>query len=580
MGKRNLPVGIEFYKKIIDEDYYYVDKTLMIKELIDRQSYVSLFTRPRRFGKTLALDMIKTFFEQELDDRGNKIDNSHYFDGMKIVLAGEKYMQNMGRYPVVFLSLKSAKQPDMTTAVWMIKKQIANEYIRHRYVLGSDAMLESEKELFQKIMALSDDDKLYADAIAFLSKCLAKYHGQKTIILIDEYDVPLENAYFAGFYKEMSDFLRSLMESSLKTNVDLKFAVITGCIVSANAEPLEEVALLHRKIEGSIFTGLNNLNVISIISDSFAEYFGFTQLEVSGLLEYYDLGDKTEEVRKWYDGYCFGKAEVYNPWSVTGFLNGIIADKVVYPRPYWANTSSNSIIKELIEKANDSVKAELEDLMSQKTITKPLREEITYEDIHSSSDNLWNFLLFTGYLKVAGSYFDGMQAYVTMTIPNMEIRYIYESHIMEWLKQRMKAADFSDMYDALLKGDAEGVEGAVKGCLKRCISFYNEKETFYHGFMIGVLANLGEYRLLSNRETGDGRADLILKPLDEQKPAVILELKYASDGRKLEEECDNALRQIEEKHYTDELAEDGCSGIIKYGICFYRKSCKVKCDRS
>lgn len=565
MEKKNLPIGIEFYKKIIDENYYYVDKTLMIKELLDRQSYVSLFTRPRRFGKTLALDMVKTFFEKELDEQGNVIDNSRFFEGMKIMSAGEKYTQDMGKYPVIFLSLKSAKQPDMATAVWMIKRQIANEYIRHKYVLTSEDLLESEKELFKKIAALSDDNKIYADAIAFLSRCLSKYHRQKTIILIDEYDVPLENAYFTGFYKEMTEFMRSLMESSFKTNADLKFAVITGCL---------------RVSKESIFTGLNNLNVISIISDSFAECFGFTQAEVSGLLAYYGLEDKTEEVRKWYDGYCFGKTEVYNPWSVTGYLNGIVVDKIGYPRPYWANTSSNSVIKDLIENAGDSVKAELEDLMSQKTISKPLHEEITYEDIHNSSDNLWNFLLFTGYLKAVDNHFDGMQAYITMAIPNMEVRYIYESHIMEWLKRRTKATDFTDLYHAVLTGNVKEVESAIGNYLKRSISFYDEKETFYHGFMIGVMGNIEEYRLLSNRETGNGRADIILKPLDDQRPAIIMELKYTSDSRKLEERCGKALQQIEEKKYADELAEDGYLNIIKYGICFCKKGCRVKCSKN
>ncbi len=317
--------------------------------------------------------MIKTFFEKELDQEGNEKDNRHFFTGMKIMSVGEKYIQNMGQYPVIFLSLKSAKQPDMDTAVWMLKKQISSEYIRHQYLMSSDLLLESEKELYKKIIALSDDNRIYADAVAFLSKCLARYHRQKVIILIDEYDVPLENAYFSGFNQEMTVFVRSLMESALKKNEDLKFAVITGCL---------------RVSKESFFTGLNNLNVISIVSDSFAEYFGFTQTEISELLSYYELEDKLEEVRKWYDGYLFGKTEVYNPWSVTGYLNGIIVDKIFYPKPYWANTSSNSIIKELIENSGDDVRAELEDLMSERTITKPIHEDITYEDINNSSDHL------------------------------------------------------------------------------------------------------------------------------------------------------------------------------------------------
>lgn len=563
MEKKNLPVGIEFYKKIIDEAYYYVDKTLMIKELLDRQSYVSLFTRPRRFGKTLALDMLKTFFEKELDEVGNVLDNRHYFDGMKIMSAGEKYISNMGQYPVIFLSLKSTKQADMATAVWMLKKQIAGEYIRHQYVLSSDHLMEPEKELYHKVISMTDDNRVYADAIAFLSKCLAKYHRQKVILLIDEYDVPLENAYFAGFYQEMTAFVRSVMESALKTNEDLKFAVITGCL---------------RVSRESIFTGLNNLNVISILSDSFAECFGFTRHEVADLLTYYEQEDKAEEVQEWYDGYLFGKTEVYNPWSVTSYLNGIIADKIEYPRPYWANTSSNGIIRELIENAGEVVRAELEDLMSQKAIVKPIHEDITYEDINSSSDNLWNFLLLTGYLKVVDSYFDGMQAHIMMAVPNREVRYIYERNIMEWLKKRSRMADFTDMYHAMLEGDADAFENLLRSFLKRSISFYDEKETFYHGFLIGVMNNLEGYRTLSNRETGDGRADLILKPFDEHDPAIIFELKYTKDSAKLDQKCGEALRQIKERSYADELAEDEYTSIIKYGICFCKKTCRVKCN--
>ena len=563
MEKKNLPVGIEFYKKIIDEAYYYVDKTLMIKELLDRQSYVSLFTRPRRFGKTLALDMLKTFFEKELDEVGNVLDNRRYFDGMKIMSAGEKYISNMGQYPVIFLSLKSTKQADMATAVWMLKKQIAGEYIRHQYVLSSDHLMEPEKELYHKVISMTDDNRVYADAIAFLSKCLAKYHRQKVILLIDEYDVPLENAYFAGFYQEMTVFVRSVMESALKTNEDLKFAVITGCL---------------RVSRESIFTGLNNLNVISILSDSFAECFGFTRHEVADLLTYYELEDKAEEVQEWYDGYLFGKTEVYNPWSVTSYLNGIIADKIEYPRPYWANTSSNGIIRELIENAGEVVRAELEDLMSQKAIVKPIHEDITYEDINSSSDNLWNFLLLTGYLKVVDSYFDGMQAHIMMAVPNREVRYIYERNIMEWLKKRSRMADFTDMYHAMLEGDADAFENLLRSFLKRSISFYDEKETFYHGFLIGVMNNLEGYRTLSNRETGDGRADLILKPFDEHDPAIIFELKYTKDSAKLDQKCGEALRQIKERSYADELAEDEYTSIIKYGICFCKKTCRVKCN--
>lgn len=564
MVKRNLPIGIEFYKKVIDDAYYYVDKTLMIKELLDKQSYVNLFTRPRRFGKTLALDMIRTFFEKEIDKEGKVIDNSHYFDGMKIMDAGPKYTQQMGQYPVIFLSLKSLKQNDKETAVWMLKKQIVSEYIRHRYILKTDALTELEKRLFNEIMSLSDDDKIYADAIAFLSKCLENYHNEKVIILIDEYDVPLENAYFAGFYDEMSALIRSLMESALKTNESLKFAVITGCL---------------RISKESIFTGLNNLNVISIMSNNYAECFGFTQSEVTQILKYYELEDKAEEVERWYDGYLFGQTHVYNPWSVISYLNGVIADKITYPRPYWANTSSNSIIRELIEKADDNAKAEIEDLMSGETLVKQIHEDITYDGIYSTQDNLWNFLFFTGYLKAVDTHFDGTKAYLTMAIPNMEVRYIYENSIMQWMNQRVKKMNLDKLHEAVLTGDCKAFQTIVSSQLKSNISYYDENESFYHGFIMGLMSSVEQYRTLSNRETGIGRADIILKPFDEQKPAVVMELKYARNTKQLEEGCDIALEQIRDKNYLDELIEDGCENIIEYGICFHKKTCRIKCNK-
>lgn len=558
-----IPIGVEFYQEMIEEEYYYIDKTLLIRDLLVNKNKVTVFTRPRRFGKTLAQSMLKAFFEKKILPDGTVADNSVYFQGKKIMEAGVEYTRHMGQYPVIFLSLKSAKQPTYEMAYENLTFEIRKEYDRHRYILENDNLTEEDKKIYQSILAMEAGNTIVARAIAFLSECLEKYHKHKVIILLDEYDVPLENAYFAGFYQEMTVFVRSVMESALKTNEDLKFAVITGCL---------------RVSRESIFTGLNNLNVISILSDSFAECFGFTRHEVADLLTYYELEDKAEEVQEWYDGYLFGKTEVYNPWSVTSYLNGIIADKIEYPRPYWANTSSNGIIRELIENAGEVVRAELEDLMSQKSIVKPIHEDITYEDINSSSDNLWNFLLLTGYLKAVDSYFDGMQAHIMMAVPNREVRYIYERNIMEWLKKRSRMADFTDMYHAMLEGDADAFENLLRSFLKRSISFYDEKETFYHGFLIGVMNNLEGYRTLSNRETGDGRADLILKPFDEHDPAIIFELKYTKDSAKLDQKCGEALRQIKERSYADELAEDEYNSIIKYGICFCKKNCRVKCN--
>ena len=340
--KKPLAIGVEDYRRIVDKPYYYVDKTLFIKDLIDKGGTVSLFTRPRRFGKTLALSMLKTFFEAEIDQKGNKINNSHYFNGMKIMNAGEAYTSHMGRYPVISLSLKSTKQPDYQMAYQCLIDEIVSAYEKHLYVLSSDALLPANKEKYQAIMELRASEADYATSLKFLSNCLKKYHGRNVIILLDEYDVPLENAYFRGFYDQMTDFIRSLFESALKTNDSLEFAVITGCL---------------RISKESIFTGLNNLQIISLLNNDYSEYFGFTQEEISDLLHYYSLEERQEELKKWYDGYRFGNTEVYNPWSVINYANDKVWSSALFPKPYWSNTSSNSIVRELIETADVSVNA-------------------------------------------------------------------------------------------------------------------------------------------------------------------------------------------------------------------------------
>ena len=384
MAWKRIPVGVEFYKQMIEKEYYYVDKTLLIKDLLDKGGTVNLFTRPRRFGKTLALTMLQTFFEEELDSEGQKKDNRPYFEGMKIMEAGERYTSHLGQHPVIFMSLKSAKQPTFEMAYSSLQGEIIREYTRHSYVLRSDKLEEHYKEDYRNLMYRNADAASYAKSLGFLCECLEKYHGKKTIILLDEYDVPLENSFFEGFYDQMIKFIRSLFESALKTNVSLELAVLTGCL---------------RISKESIFTGLNNLKVVSILNANYAEYFGFTQQEVEDMLEFYGIAERTEEVRQWYDGYLFGSTEVYNPWSMTNYVDDATSQSAVFPKPYWSNTSSNSIVKELVETADRQVKQEIEDLMAGGTIEKPIHEDVTYGDIHQSQDNLWNFLFFTGYLK-------------------------------------------------------------------------------------------------------------------------------------------------------------------------------------
>lgn len=559
--KKALAIGIEDYKSIIDKPYYYVDKTLMIKDLLDKGGAVNLFTRPRRFGKTLTLSMLKTYFETDTDVDGSVTDNGHYFDGMKIMNEGEEYTRHQGQYPVILLSLKSAKQPNFEMAYDCLKEQVSLEYKRHSYILDADCIFPEEKEKYREIMVQKGSDSAYATSLAFLSKCLQRYHQKKVIILIDEYDVPLENAYFRGFYDRMIDFVRSLFESALKTNDSLEFAVITGCL---------------RIGRESIFTGLNNLKIISVLDNSFAEYFGFIQPEVEKMLEYYEIENKTQEMRSWYDGYLFGETEVYNPWSVINYVDGIVNNGLRYPKPYWSNTSSNSIIRELVEGADTGVKKEIEELIAGGSIEKPVHEEITYADIHKSQDNLWNFLFFTGYLKKTRERMEERITYLTLAIPNEEVLYIYENTIREWFQHNIKQTDCSSFYRAIVNGNCEEIEAFVNRQLAGSISYFDNAENFYHGYFLGILSGLEGYEIDSNKEHGNGRPDIVLSPMNPKEPAVILEFKLAEKFTQMEAKCAAALEQIDRLHYDADLIDMGYRTILKYGVCFCRKNCMVR----
>lgn len=558
---RRIPIGIEFYKEMVQGRYYYVDKTLLIKEIFDSGAKVSLFTRPRRFGKTLAMTMLQAFFEDERDRFGEKIDNSHYFEGKKIAEYEEICSSHIGKYPVISLSLKSAKQPTFEMAYNVLIKNIRREYHRHQYVCESEVLPADEKELFQSIMEGRADSSEYATSLAFLSECLEKYHGRGTVILIDEYDVPLENSYFEGFYDRMIKFIRSLFESSLKTNKSLAFAVVTGCL---------------RISRESIFTGLNNLKIVSILSDDCAECFGFTPKEVGEMLACYGLENQREQVRKWYDGYLFGETEVYNPWSVINYVDDNKKKSEKFPKPYWSNTSSNSIVKELIEGADLITRTEIENLIEGETIEKPVHEDITYDDIHESQDNLWNFLFFTGYLKKAGERFEGDTIYLEMEIPNAEIRYIYRNSILSWFDKKIRKADMSPLIEALEQGDCEAVGEFLSEQLLDTISYFDYAENYYHGFLSGLLKAAGKYMVRSNRESGEGRADLLMYSPTVRGKVFILELKVAKEYSRMEEKCREALEQAKEKNYRAEFEKNGYKDITVYGICFYRKECMVK----
>ncbi len=556
-----IPIGVEFYKEMIDKGYYYVDKTLLIRDLLEQKNKVTLFTRPRRFGKTLAQTMLRTFFEEEIMPDGTVADNSKYFQGKKIMGVGEEYTKYLGQYPVIFMSLKSAKQPTFEMATEKLQETLVKEYKRHRYLLDSDNISEEDKERYHSILKMNVGLSAYATALQFLSECLEQYHGQKVIILLDEYDVPLENAYFNGFYDEMVSFIRSLFESALKTNDSLEFAVVTGCF---------------RISRESIFTGLNNLKVVSVLDEGYAEYFGFTHEEADNFLEVYGIPDRRDEVKEWYDGYLFGNTEVYNPWSVINYVYDIVHKNTEFPKPYWSNTSSNSIIRELIEKADDKTKQELEELIAGGTIEKPVHEDITYEDIYRSQDNLWNFLFFTGYLKTVEKSFREQQIYLSMTIPNDEILYVYKNKVREWFTQCVERQDLTGLIKAFENGGCEEASEIITTQLMETISFYDYREDYYHGFLAGLLKNSRGYVIKSNRESGLGRYDLVLKTRRILKgKVIILELKVADNVRRLEEGCKEALNQIEDKHYENDVLEEGYPSVLKYGICFYKKECMV-----
>ena len=570
---KKIGIGYENYKEFIDEDMYYIDKTMLIYDVIEKGGKVTLFTRPRRFGKTLALSMLRTFFELEYDYDGNVIDKKRYFEGKKIMNADDKILSMMGKYPVIKLSLKSAKQPDFIEAALQLRDEIVSEFDRHNYLKDSDNLSETENNLFKELLNPKKRNELredkdyreeigrYATALKTLSVCLKKHHNENVIILLDEYDVPLENAYYNGFYNEMVGFIRSLFESALKTNDALQFGVVTGCL---------------RISKESIFTGLNHLQINSVMDDSFSEGFGFTEEETEQMLIDYGLEANIPEVKEWYDGYLFGDKEIYNPWSVINYVKSIVLDKRKYARPFWANTSSNQIIKDMIWHADEEMKRELDILINGGTIEKQIHEDITYDDIHESEDNLWNFLFFTGYMKkVSERSEDNGDIYLTMKIPNTEIASIYRGQIRNWFEKQIKSEDRSILHKAVLDGDTDAIAGYVTKLLKKSISVFDSDESFYHGFFLSLLYGVPDYAPMSNREEGDGRPDIVLYPDNPTDPAIIFEMKKRKSFNEMEAGLKEAYDQIRDKKYEEGVLEDGYMGVKSYGICFCKKSCIV-----
>jgi hypothetical protein len=554
MKHKPLPIGVEDFKRLVDNGYYFVDKTLMIKELLENKGTVNLFTRPRRFGKTLNMSMLQRFFE------ATEKSNAYLFDGLKIA-AYPEYMAYQGQYPVISVSLKSMKQASYTNAFYMYKNLIAKEYEKHKIILESNQILDSEKEVFQNIMEQRADQNVYLNSIRTLSDILAKYYEKNVIILIDEYDVPLENAYHEGFYDDMTNLIRSCFESALKTNPSLEFAVLTGCL---------------RVSRESIFTGLNNLKTYSITKNKFSQYFGFTQEEMKGILQTFSLEQYAGTIAKWYDGYRFGLTEIYNPWSVLNCIDSYLQNDMVACEPYWSNTSSNRIVKRLIEESNERTKSMVEELINGTPIHTQIFEDVTYGTIDVNQDYIWSFLLFTGYLKIISCETVGDETYYDMVIPNVEIKSIYKNTIRSWFIDHINRDSRTDILESVIHADAEKLEDLLCTWLTNTISCFDEQENYYHGFVTGLVSGFNGYMVVSNRESGNGRFDLVVKQRSRWHHAAILEFKVVEKYNQMTKACEDALRQIEEKDYEASLRDEQYENIAKLGICFCQKRCRVK----
>ena len=560
--KKKLPIGIENFSEFFSEDFYYVDKTLFIKELLQNWGKVNLFTRPRRFGKTLNMSMLKCFFEIE----GDPV----LFEGLKIMQERDLCKKYMGKFPVISISLKSVGGLDFKAASAALKTVIGNEVIRFQFLKKSEKLSAEEKEAYVRLIKIGSgedgiyamSDKVAAASLQTLSQLLAKHYGQKVILLIDEYDVPLDKAFQGGYYDEMVNLIRSLFDNALKTNDNLYFAVLTGCL---------------RISKESIFTGLNNLNVMTISDPYFCDSFGFTEDEVTKLLDYYGLNRFHDTVRTWYDGYQFGNTSVYCPWDVIKYTQILLKDKEAEPENYWANTSGNDLIRNLLKKANQSTKNEVEQLINGGTITKIIRQELTYREVEDSIDNIWNVLYSTGYLTCRRR-IPGRQ--MELVLPNREVRELFIDLVKDWFEEMTQAnSDRINHFCAAFPAeDAATIQKMLGDYLWDSIRVRdtavrtNMKENFYHGMLLGLLRSQGNWLVKSNAETGEGYSDISIQT--PSRIGIVIEIKYAEDGN-LEAACAEALRQIEKKKYAEGLKRRAMGKIIKYGIAFWEKECMV-----
>ena len=553
-----LPVGIENFEEIRKLGFYYIDKTRLIEQLLQGWGKVTLFTRPRRFGKTLNMSMLRSFFEIGMD--------KSLFDGLYI--SGNKVLcdEHMGKYPVIFLSFKGVDGLDFTTARRMLCAILKDELDRHYYLKTSDVLTDEDRILFTKMLHGQDDN--IEDSIRMLSKLLYKHYGQKVVILIDEYDVPLDKAFQNGYYKEMVSLIRGLFGQALKTNEFLQFAVLTGCL---------------RVSKESIFTGLNNFEINSIVDIDHDEQFGFTDDEVMKLLSDYDRSERYPDVKEWYDGYHFGNADIYCPWDVINYVDDLVFDPQARPKSYWINSSGNELVKRFIDKADTTTRDEIEELIAGHAVKKRIRMDLTYDEVDNTIDNVWSVLFTTGYLTREGREMDGIYRLI---IPNKEVREVFVLQIREWFNRVVAndRASTEKINRGFLEGNVEDIQRELTHFLGESISVLDtkarneEKEIFYHGILIGILKSNVSWAVRSNRESGDGYADILITPKNPDV-GIVIELKYARSFKELDQACERALEQIRDRRYDEALREDGRSEILAYGIAFWKKRCKVLAER-
>ena len=562
-GNLKLPVGIDDFRKIRECGFYYVDKTKLVEQLMQNWGEVNLFTRPRRFGKTLNMSMLRSFFEIGTD--------KSLFDGLYISRNKELCDMHMGKYPVISITLKGIEGMTFEEARNMLKIILKNEARRHYYLKNSDRLTDDDKQQYEQILLGTSENT--SDSLRLLSQLLFLHYDKKVVILIDEYDVPLDKAFQNGYYSEMTSLIRGILGQALKTNDYLQFAVLTGCL---------------RISKESIFTGLNNFKVLSIADARFDEQFGFTDSEVRDILEEYGVSDKISEVKDWYDGYRFGKADVYCPWDVINYVDHLQADPNARPQAYWINSSGNGLVRRLINIADESTKDEIERLIAGETIEKAIRLELTYDEIDNSIDNIWSVLFTTGYLTNAGEIeLPGGGGYgYRLVIPNKEVRQVFVSQIQEWFRQTVTYDDGSvqDLCEAFMAGDADKIQSNLNMILIKTISVLDtkarddQKENFYHGLLLGLLRSKPDWRIKSNRESGDGFSDISIEPTIPEK-GIVVEVKYSNTISGLDDACGKAMKQIRDRRYDEALREDGREDIIAYGIAFCRKRCKVVCEK-